>query len=203
MRVNSALCCHHRWFLTPKQPHRQLSVNGWVRKSPDLLTRAEKNMRYNKEEKWNLNKVETGEFSENRESWSWFISYSLVGEEMQMFSQCHKLTVSISQLLSNLWKKNHTYDSRRGGDVTYQKSGQQEVSERRLIKMPLPSHKTWLAPPGTAASPCCNHRYDCCGSGSSQLWQTERKRESNAWIQVSGYTKVRAHVFERALPCNE
>lgn len=54
VHVNSAWCCHHCWFLTLTQPHWLLNVNGWVRKSPDLLTRAEKNMRYNKE-KWNLN----------------------------------------------------------------------------------------------------------------------------------------------------
>lgn len=49
---------------------------------------------------------------------SWFLSSSVVGEETQAFSQRHKLTVCIPQLLSNLLtKKNGEYDQsdRDGG----------------------------------------------------------------------------------------
>lgn len=35
-------------------------------------------------------------------SWSWFLSSSVVGEETQVSSQRHKLTVCVPQLLSNL-----------------------------------------------------------------------------------------------------
>lgn len=35
-------------------------------------------------------------------SWSWFLSSSVVGEETQAFSQRHKLTVCVPQLLSDL-----------------------------------------------------------------------------------------------------
>lgn len=55
---------------------------------------------------------------ERDRSWSWFLSSSVVGEETQVFSQRHKLTVCVPQLLSNLLtKKKGEYDmsDRDGG----------------------------------------------------------------------------------------
>lgn len=65
------------------------------------------------------------------------MSSSVVGGGgTQVSSQCHKLTVSVSQFLSNLSTKknpNHTYNSRSGGGggcrVTYQNS-EQTVGEK-------------------------------------------------------------------------
>lgn len=121
-------------------------------------------------------------------------------DSQRPLSHCSELTVRLSQLrcdlgvggwgcrgrqtsintkrsfdafISSLWYETTFFPGNK--EVKRTNCFSQIYCEKCSIKLPLPSRKTWLAPPGTTAWPCCSHRYGCYGNGSFQLQHKTRE----------------------------